>query len=85
MLLELLSEEQQVELKSLKEKYPQEYKKLEKQLFKKGRYYPSHGFYGIEGYTYLANDTYILGQHWFYDNLLDHHAGISLNNLLEKI
>ena len=85
MLLELLSADQQSELKTLKEKYPKEYKKLEKQLFLKGRYYPNHGFYGIQGYTYLADDTYILGQHWFYDNLLDHHAGISLNNLLEKI
>ena len=85
MLLEQLSNEQQTELKSLIAKYPDEYKKLVKVLFKKGRHYPNHGFYGIEGYTYLADDTYILGQHWFYDNLMDLEGANQIRDMFPNI
>ena len=83
MLLEELSKEQQTELKSLIAKYPKEYKKLQKELFKDARYYPSHKVYGIG--SYWAKDTHQLGQHWFYDNLIDYDGKIRLNNLLDKI
>ncbi len=85
MLLEQLSSEKETELKSLIVKYPNEYKKLVKELFKKGRYYPTHGFYGIAGYTYLANDTYIIGQHWFYDNLMDLEGANQIKDMFPNI
>lgn len=76
MLLQDLTPTERQELKNLIETYPKEYKRLTKVLSKQGRYYPGYGYYGIQGYSYLADDTYILGGHFYYDCLTNHDEKI---------
>ena len=84
MLLQDLTPTQREELEKLTILYPKEYKRLCKVLWKQGRCYPGYGFYGIEGYSYLAKDTYILGGHFFYDGLMEHHEKNKLKNVIAE-
>jgi hypothetical protein len=83
MLLQELSTELKNELRVLTTKYPKYYKALIKQLGKEARYYPSHEMYGIG--SYWAKDTHILGQHWFYNNLIKHDAIADMNNRVDNM
>lgn len=83
MLLQDLTQTERLELKALTKTYPKEYERLVKVLSKQGRYYPAYGYYGIEGYTYLADSTYILGGHFYYDSLTNYHKKNITKNIAE--
>jgi hypothetical protein len=67
MLLQELSKEKQLELRTLTTNNPKEYQFLIREFSQRAKYYPDRQIYNIDGW--FSKDTNILGQHYFYNGL----------------